>query len=149
MLAEPIRVTLLVVDAIEKLDVPYYIGGSFASTVHGVMRSTMDADLIVDLRAEHVSKFVSLLGEEFYADETMIRDAIQHRGSFNLIHLETMFKVDVFIPGTRPFDRSLMQRRTVQSMSTDPQARAYMASAEDIILAKLEWFRLGGEVSER
>ncbi|MBC8449572.1 MAG: hypothetical protein H8D78_17635, partial [Chloroflexi bacterium] len=50
MLTEQIAVTLAVVDALETLDVPYAIGGSLASALHGVMRATMDADLVADLR---------------------------------------------------------------------------------------------------
>ena len=96
MLAEPIAVTMMVADALEALGVPYAIGGSFASAVHGVMRATMDADLVADLRMEHAEPLAQALGDAFYADVEMMRDAIRRHGSFNLIHLETMFKVDVF-----------------------------------------------------
>ena len=60
-----------------------------------------------------------------------------------------MFKVDIFIPKYRPFDRQQLARREKQVIGTEPDQTAYVASAEDIILAKLEWYRLGGEVSER
>ena len=79
----------------------------------------------------------------------MILDAIQHNSSFNLIHLESMFKVDVFILKQRPFDLNQMQRRISQSVGDAPEHQAYFSTAEDIILAKLEWFRAGGETSER
>ncbi len=149
MLTEPIAVTLLVADALDALGVPYAIGGSLASALHGVMRATMDADLVADLHPEHVEPLARAVGSVFYADEEAMRDAIQRRTSFNLIHLETMFKVDVFVAKARPFDRSQLARRQVHLLSEEPERRAYVASAEDIILAKLEWYRLGGEVSER
>ena len=149
MLTEQIAVTLAVVDALETLDVPYAIGGSLASALHGVMRATMDADLVADLRLEHVAPLTRSLGDAFYADAEMMRDAIRRHGAFNLIHLDTVFKVDVFVARPRPFDRSQLARRQLHLLSEDPERYAYVTSAEDIILAKLEWYRLGGEVSDR
>jgi len=88
-------------------------------------------------------------GAAFYADERAIREAITERRSFNLIHLATMFKVDVFVSRRRPFDREQMKRRARQVVVRDPERALYVASAEDVILAKLEWYKLGGGVSER
>ncbi|MGA9348553.1 MAG: hypothetical protein WBW48_07080 [Anaerolineae bacterium] len=149
MLTEQIAVTLAVVDALDALGVPYAIGGSFASALHGVMRATMDADLVADLRLEHVEPLAQALGDAFYADVEMMRDAVRRRGSFNLIHLDTMFKVDVFVARPRPFDRSQLARRQLHLLSEDPERRAYVTSAEDVILSKLEWYRMGSEVSDR
>lgn len=149
MLSEPIQVTLKVVITFERLGIPYLIGGSFASAVHGIVRATMDVDLVADIKPSHISSLVALLENEFYIDAEMILDAIQHTSSFNLIHLETMFKVDVFILKQRPFDLNQMQRRISQSVGDSPDDQAYFSTAEDIVLAKLEWFRAGGETSER
>ena len=149
MLSEPIQVTLKVVITFERLGIPYLIGGSFASAVHGIVRATMDVDLVADIKPSHISSLVALLENEFYIDAEMILDAIQHTSSFNLIHLETMFKVDVFILKQRPFDLNQMQRRISQSVGDSPGDQAYFSTAEDIVLAKLEWFRAGGETSER
>jgi hypothetical protein len=149
MLAEPIAVTVLVTDALDALGVTYAIGGSLASAVHGVVRATMDADLVADLRMEHVEPLAQALGDAFYADVEMMRDAVRRRGSFNVIHLDTMFKVDVFVARPRAFDRSQLARRQLHLLSEDPQCHAYVTSAEDIVLSKLEWYRLGGHVSDR
>jgi hypothetical protein len=149
MLTEQIAVTLAVVDALDTLGVVYAIGGSFASALHGVMRATMDADLVADLHLEHVEPLAQALGDAFYADAEMMRDAIRRHGSFNLIHLDTAFKVDVFVARPRPFDRSQLARRQLHLLSEDPDRHAYVTSAEDIILSKLEWYRMGGEVSDR
>ena len=149
MLSEPIQVTLKVVITFERLGIPYLIGGSFASAVHGIVRATMDVDLVADIKPSHISSLVALLENEFYIDAEMILDAIQHTSSFNLIHLETMFKVDVFILKQRPFDLNQMQRRISQSVGDSPGDQAYFSTAEDIVLAKLEWFRAGGETSEQ
>ncbi len=149
MVSEPIQVTLKVVSAFEHLGILYLIGGSFASAVHGIVRATLDVDLVADIKPSHISSLVALFENEFYIDADMILDAIQRTSSFNLIHLETMFKVDVFILKQRPFDLNQMQRRISQSVGDAPEDRAYFSTAEDIILAKLEWFRAGGETSER
>jgi len=149
ILTEPLAVTLLVTQVLDDLSIPYFIGGSLASAIHGVVRTTMDVDLVAALEPGHVAPFVARLGEAFYADEGMIRDAVNRHSSFNVIHLESMFKVDVFVYKGRPFERIQFERRTLQSLSQDPPRAAYVTTAEDIILAKLEWYRQGGEISER
>jgi len=149
MLTEPVQATLLVIEALEVLKVRYLIGGSLASAVHGVVRATMDIDLVADLQLAHAETLAQTLGDAFYVDVESIRDAIRRRSSFNVIHMDTMFKVDIFIPKQRPFDQVQLQRRTEQVVATNPERKAYVASAEDIILAKLEWYRKGGEVSDR
>ena len=105
MAAEPIAVTLLVIEALERLGVPYVIGGSLASALHGVVRATLDADLVADLRPEHAALLVRALGPAFYADGDAIRTAIERRANFNVIYLDSMFKVDEFVAGGRPLDR--------------------------------------------
>ena len=146
---EPIEVTLKVTDVFEKLGVPYLIAGSLASTLHGMVRTTQDSDVVAEMRREHLQVFVSALQDEFYIDEEMIADAIQRNSSFNIIHRETMFKVDVFLPSPRPFLRAQLERAIRQTFSFEAEISAKFASPEDTILAKLEWFRMGGEVSDR
>ncbi|MEJ2304901.1 MAG: hypothetical protein P8Y14_25535 [Anaerolineales bacterium] len=149
MPAEPLAVTLSVIEAFEKLNVSYLIGGSLASALHGTARSTLDADLVADLRSEQVKPLVEILQHDFYIDREAILDAIQHQSSFNIIHLETAFKVDIFIAKPRRFDRMQFQRRRLEVVANDPERKAYVTTAEDIVLAKLEWYRLGGGVSDR
>jgi len=149
MLAEPLAITLLVIEAFERLDVPYLIGGSLASALYGTARSTLDADLVADIKSKQVESLVKVLDKEFYIDGAMILDAILYQRSFNIIHLKTMFKVDVFIPKQRRYDQIQLQRRQLRVISIDPERKAFVTSAEDIILAKLEWYRLGNEISDR
>ena len=149
MLTEPIRVILKVVKVFEYLGINYLIGGSLASAVYGTIRATMDADIVADINPYQVPKLESSLQGDFYIDRDMILDAIQHASSFNLIHLESMFKVDVFILKQRPFDLNQMQRRIAQIVGDLIEEKVYFSTSEDIILAKLEWFRAGGEISER
>lgn len=149
MLAEPTAVTLKVVDILEGFEIRYLIGGSFASAIHGVARMTADVDLVVDLSLNQVDPLVRALESEFYVDAEAIRDAVRRRQSFNLIHLATMFKVDIFVFKGRPFDDAQFERRVRHAVSLDPERHAYVATAEDNILAKLEWYRMGGESSDR
>jgi hypothetical protein len=146
---EPIEVTFKVTAVFEKLDIPYLISGSLASTLHGMIRTTQDSDIVAEMGPEHLQPFITALGDEFYIDDEMIAEAIQRQSSFNIIHRDTMFKVDVFIPQPRPYLQSQMARAQRQTFSFDTEVSAKFASPEDTILAKLEWYRLGGEVSER
>jgi len=149
MEGDSIHVMLLVTDVLEKLGIPYAVGGSLSSSVHGVMRSTLDVDIVADMRIEHVEPLVEALSPVFYADDEMMRDAITHRSSFNLIHYETAFKVDVFIPKARAFDMQQLKRRVASVVAEEPMQSVYVTSPEDIVLSKLEWYRMGGEVSDR
>ena len=146
---EPIEVTLKVTGILEKLGIPYLIGGSLASTLYGMVRTTQDSDIISEMRPEHIQPFVTSLQNEFFIDEEMIADSIQQNSSFNIIHRDTMFKVDVFIPRPRPFQRSQITRAKRQTFSLEKEMSANFASAEDTILSKFEWYRMGGEVSDR
>jgi hypothetical protein len=146
---EATRITLLVTQTLERIGIPYAVGGSFASSLHGVMRSTLDVDIVADMRLEHIQPLVAALSKEFYADDEMMKGAIEHHSSFNLIHYETAFKVDIFIRKTRAFDQMQLERRRESIITTDPEERVYVTSPEDTILAKLEWYRMGGEVSDR
>jgi len=149
MLPEPIAVTVKVTGVLEKLGIPYLIGGSLASTLYGMVRTTQDSDIVADMRPEHIQPFIASLQNEFFMDEEMIAESIQRNSSFNIIHREAMFKVDVFIPRPRTFHQSQLARAQRQTFSADPEVSARFSSAEDTILSKLEWYRMGGEVSER
>jgi hypothetical protein len=135
-----------VIDAFEQLGVSYYIGGSVASTVYGIPRTTLDADIIAELRLEHARPLVLQLQDQYYIDEDAVKDAIRHRFSFNAIHLATMLKIDVYLPKVRPFDQEIRRRARQELLE---EHTFYFASPEDTILTKLEWYRMGGEVSER
>ncbi len=148
--SEALSVTRQVTALLNALDVPYVIGGSLASIAHGMIRATMDADIIADLQPHHVAALLDTLSAQFYMpDETVLKQAIERRGSFNMIHLATMFKVDIFLPQGRPFDRQQLERRIGERVGSDSKEEIWILSAEDLVLAKLDWFRLGGESSER
>jgi len=130
------------------LGVRHFVGGSIASSAHGVARASVDADVVAELGSGHVAAFVAALRDEYYVPEERVRDAVARRASFNVIHLGTMLKVDVFVSQDRPFDRRAFERSGPASIEGEG-ATLPVSSAEDIVLAKLEWYRKGGEISER
>jgi hypothetical protein len=149
-MTEIVSATIPVVRVLERLGVAYFVGGSVASSVHGVARTTIDADILANLHAEHIEPLVEALAGDYYVDLDMIRDAVHRRTCFNVVHLATMLKVDVYLATGAPHDLESMARRRDDTLEPGAaETRAWVASAEDVVLHKLHWFRLGGEVSER
>ena len=139
-----------VIRAFDHLGVSYYIGGSVASSAYGIAGATMDIDTVSNLNRSHAAPLVRMLEESYYISEAMILDAIDHQSSFNIIHLETMLKVDVFIAKETPFHQESLRRRKKDTIDEDDVSiELYLASAEDIILHKLDWFCQLGQESER
>lgn len=138
-----------VAEAMQSLGVRFYVGGSVASSFHGAVRSTMDVDLVCELTEPDIPSLLKKLGDAYYASEPAIRDAIRRKSCFNLIHLQTSFKVDVFVSRQRPFDLQVISRAQIGTLVLDGGLAVPIATAEDIIIIKLEWYRLGNEVSER
>ena len=145
---EPLQVALSVIRALEDLGASAWIGGSLASSIFGIPRATQDADIVADLPLEMARPLVERLGDGFYADAEQIASGIERRASFNVIHLATMFKVDIFIAGRDTWSKRVTQRR--RSVEIDEQGtEVLVTSPEDIILHKLLWYREGGHVSDR
>ncbi len=139
-----------VIDALNQLAVPYHLGGSVASSVHGIGRSTLDADLIADLQPQHVAPLVALLEADYYIDAAAVQDAIRRRASFNVLYQGNMIKVDIFVSGGHPLDPSERQRTQQQTFELgDRSLTVNLASPEDTILRKLLWYRMTGGTSER
>jgi hypothetical protein len=89
------------------------------------------------------------LGSGFFADSNALRRAIREKSSANLIHLDSSTKIDLFMIGGSPLDETQMKRRQRVRIATDPDRYLYVYTAEDILLQKLRWYRMGGEVSDR
>jgi hypothetical protein len=142
------EVLLKVITVLDELHIPYLIGGSFASSLYGWARSTHDADLVAVVKVEHARALTEKLESAFHVDEQAIRRAVQARRHFSVIHIETAFKVDVFISKSGGFAEQQLERRQLRTISKDAVHQAYFASPEDTVLAKLEWYRRGNEVSD-
>ncbi len=149
-LPDAIRISLAVTRTLEELGIPYLIGGSVASIIHGEPRLTNDIDLVADIKEEQVPQLVSALETDFYIDDRAARRAIRERDKFNLLHLETMYKVDIFIPRGDNWSREQMRLREGKPLvEGDDSTVRQISNPETTVLQKLWWFRKGNEVSER
>jgi len=149
MILDPGEVTLLVTEALDALGIPYFVAGSFASIVHGVVRTTMDADIVADIRPGQATPLADRLEADFFVDLHALHSAVAGRHHPNFIHRDSMFKVDIYPLPADDFHASELARRLRAPFSEDGSRGAYIASAEDTILSKLDWYRRGDEVSER
>ena len=133
---------------LDELSIRFAVGGSLASSVHGVPRFTNDADLCVEPFPGKEEAFVQRLGAEYYASLPAIREANSKRRSFNIVRLASSFKLDLFVQQQRDFDQQLLAR--ARPIDASGKAGSFLVlSPEDILLHKLEWYRMGNEVSDR
>jgi hypothetical protein len=146
---DPVDVALRVADAFERCGLRYVLGGSLASSINGEPRSTLDVDMMVDITESAVGCVIEHLGSEFHAEPEGFLRAIRARTSVNVVHLATATKVDLFIMGALPIEGTQMQRRRKVEVAGRAGAQLYVYTAEDILLQKLRWYKLGGSVSDR
>lgn len=135
---ELLRKTIAALDAAR---IPHMVVGSFASTVHGEPRTTRDLDLVIDPSRGQLDALLGAFDpEHFYVDPDVARDALRRRSMFNIIEMATGWKLDLVIRKARPFSVEEMQRRTrSRILGMDVPT----ATAEDTIIAKLEWAKQG------
>jgi hypothetical protein len=136
---------------LDRMEIPYEVGGSVASSAHGVPRTTLDVDIVVDLKPEQIEPLVAELRQEFYADAAQIREAFAIGRAANVIHLDSVWKFDLFPLGGDEYSRMEFSRRAFRAIRPDGggAVECAVASVEDTVLRKLERYRAGGENSER
>lgn len=144
-----VEVLLSVARLFEAVGARYAYVGSVASSNHGLPRATNDIDVITDLSLENSVRFIEALGEDFYFSETSIRRALQTHKSFNLIQQELILKIDVFSVAPDSFGQTCLARRSLEPAMRGSEDKVFMITPEDTLLAKLEWFKKGGETSDR
>lgn len=134
-----------IVAALNRAGIPHMVAGSFASTHHGVPRTTQDIDLVIEPQPSTLRAFVAGLSPDaYYVSEEAAVDALRRRGMFNIIDMATGWKVDLIVRKARPFSVEEFARRTpARLLGTE----VYIATPEDTILSKLEWSAASG--SER
>jgi len=138
-----------VVEAFEALGIRYAVVGSVAGFSHGWGRTTIDVDVLAEFDLESVVPFVARFDpEKYYVDGAMIEDAIRRKSSFNMVHFESGLKIDVFVSKRRPYDLEVTARRELETMSDNQTPAFYVESAEDLVLSKIAWFKLGGSISD-
>jgi hypothetical protein len=134
------------ITVLQMLNVSYRVVGSVASSVQGLVRATLDVDIVADLKVRHIRALTAQLRDNYYLDLEMMTEAVQQGSSFNLIHLETMIKIDVFILGKRDYDRISFERERLETLD---DLQLSFKTPEDVILGKLEWFEKTDRTSDR
>jgi hypothetical protein len=147
LMETPFSVVSEIARILEGQGIAYVVVGSFASSMRGLYRATADLDIVADIKPGQIKPLVAALQENFYVDEQAVRQAVARHRSFNAIHFDSVFKVDIFIPPADDFSRQQLARRQLEKIAPDVEQKIYVATAEDTILAKLRWYRKGGEVS--
>ncbi len=132
---------------LDELGIAWVLGGSLASSIVGEPRSTMDIDVAVQLEVGRVHDLVAAVCDDYYVSEDMVRDALTNASSFNLIHFGSGMKIDLFSLSDDPLDVRQLARR--QLVEIEPGTSIWVGAADDQVLRKLRWYRLGGEVSDR
>jgi len=145
---DPLQIVQVVVSTLEKLGVPSMIVGAFASSSHGFPRFTQDLDLVAPLNRNQVDGFIAAFSRDFYLDRGLIEQAVTNQTSFNIIHLQSSFKVDIFLLPRGGYVEEEFSRRVLKQIDPRTDFAAYVQSAEDALLSKLAWYRQGGEVSD-
>lgn len=146
---DPNELMLQIALLLDALRIPYHVGGSFASSAHGMYRASADFDIVIDPTVDQVEALAKRLDRDFYVSRSAIAEALADRSTFNAIHHDTSFKLDFFIKGASPFDAVEMERSVSHQFGEPNGLWIRIKSPEDTILRKLHWFRRGGSVSER
>lgn len=136
---------------LDRLGIIYAVGGSLASSLHGVARATQDIDVVIDLHADQIEDFYKALAPQFYLDEGAMLGAVSRGNSFNLIHFGSGLKIDLFVASRHPLGSDQLAHRRLEAtvLFGGGSIEVSVISAEDIFLAKLLWYQEGGNVSER
>lgn len=150
MLEDPIWLANQLASILTSLNIPYYVGGSVASSLQGEVRFTQDLDLVVNIQNNQIQPLINAMAEEFYISEVAVEDAVSGRtSSFNVIHLTTTEKADIFVMKDDEFSRSQMSRRQLHSPDGDISKSFYICTPEDTVLQKLVWFRMTKNESQK
>jgi hypothetical protein len=126
---------------LDTAQVAYMLTGSYASSVHGAPRASQDIDIVIAPNRPQLLALLKLLPDtEYYVSEEAALDALARRSQFNVIDFETGWKVDFIIAKNREFSRTEFDRRRLLELEG---LQLYFASPEDVLIAKLEWAKLG------
>lgn len=145
----PLELAADIARRLDRLAIPYVIGGSLASALVGEPRSTADVDVAIELSSPMIGPLIADVEADFYVPESAVATAVTARSSFNLIDRRSALKVDVFVLGDDVLDRRQLERRRAVPLPVDPPQTVWITSSEDVVLRKLRWFDDGGRVSDR
>jgi hypothetical protein len=151
MTVSPGEGLLRLLEVFDRLEIAYMIGGSGASSVHGLVRTTGDIDMVARIGLQDVRSLGTELRQDFYIEEEQVRTALEHSRSFNVIYLRNSYKFDIFPLTADRYQQVQFGRRRHEMSSLFPgePLEIAVATPEDVILSKLRWFHMGGKVSEQ
>jgi hypothetical protein len=140
-----------VLESLDRQQIRYFLGGSIASSIHGIQRSTRDIDIVVSLRESNIDGLTEDLQRDFYIDPDSAKEALRTGRAFNLIHFASSYKFDLFPIPADPFYQVQLERSQLRTivLGENISVQTLVATAEDTILSKLVWYRLGGEQSDQ
>jgi hypothetical protein len=143
---EQLAVLELAVSRLEAAGISYLITGSIALAVYATPRMTRDIDIVIDCNADQAAALASAFESIGYASPEAAREAVENEGMFNVIHNESLLKIDFIIRKNNTFDASRFARRRAVDLGG---FTASVSSPEDLILAKLRWRRDTGSSRQR
>ena len=149
MVTDALRLLLQVAEILDRLEIRYSVGGSLASGMHGELRATNDIDVLIELPSEKIGTLLDALRPAFDVWEDTVRTSVTAGRSFSALHVAWHVKVDFFPAGHSPLDEQELRRRRAIRLPGDPDRDVWFASAEDIVLRKIDWFRRSGGTLER
>src|SRR5215471_1977721 len=119
MADDPLAIAARLAATFDALRLPYAVGGSLASSLHGVPRATNDIDVVADLQIAHVDRFVAAFEREFHVDAGMVHRSVAERSSFNIFDQATMMKVDIFVAAADAWVVEELARARVEALDVD------------------------------
>jgi hypothetical protein len=149
MAPDPVELALILARVLERLGIRYCVGGSVASSVYGEVRTTLDVDLVAELRQQHVDDLLAATQPDFHIVDASVRRAVRDKSSFNLIHEDMLVKADVYVSPDDALHREQFARSRAVALRVEPGSDVQLASPEDVVIHKLRWYRMGGGVSDR
>lgn len=147
---DPLWLARQIADILDDLAIPYYVGGSVASSLQGEVRYTEDLDLVINIQPSQVQPLINRMSGQFYISDIAVSEAmVGQTSSFNVIHLETTEKADIFVMRSDAFSNSKMARRQLHIPDDDLSKSFYICSPEDTVLQKLVWFKMTRNQSQK
>jgi hypothetical protein len=134
--------------ALESAGVRFAVGGSWASTAYGEPRFTNDVDILADFTEESLARFLANLPEDYYADPDEALSAVLAGRPFNVIYMPVAFKFDFFTASAFPLGLQELDRAVLLTDRNLSEKPTPFVTPEDILLAKLHWYRVGDGISE-
>lgn len=122
---------------LDKIGVEYMLVGSMALVHYAMPRATVDIDIVVNILPENIDKFIAEFETDYYIPINRAKDAVRRKGMFNILHNQTILKIDCVVLKESAFETNAFARR--QRVDYAGDFDVWIISKEDLILSKLNW----------